>query len=198
MKKRLLHISLLILSILAFNLLYSQDDYSREKDKPEKPKPEKKKKPSKDNDESKFVFGGGIGLQLGNPIYIELSPKIGYHLTEKTLVGGGITYIYYAENTPQYGKLQTSIYGGSIFGSYEPIDNLFGWVEYELLNNQYYNINGDLTRKWIASPFIGIGYRQEIGEKSFVQLMLLYNLNYNNEDYSPYNGPFVPRISFFF
>jgi len=197
MKKLILNISLIFLLTGIFNQLLAQDDdYSKEKDLPGKPMIEKKNKSSDNPNAGKYVFGGGLGLQFGNPTSIELSPKLGYKLTQKALVGGGITYIYYSENSPVTGNFKTSIYGGSLFASYEPIENLFGWVENELLSFESYNLNNVLTRKWIDSPFIGIGYRQPIGEKGFFQIMLLYNLNYNTD--SPYSSPYIPRISFFF
>jgi len=195
MKKIILNI-ILFLSVIGFNQLHAQDnDYSREKDKTEKPRDEKKKKPS-DKDWDKIVIGGGLGMQFGSQTYIEISPKIGYKLTEKSLVGTGITYQYYSADLGTLGKIKTSVYGGSIFTSYEPIENFFGWAEYELLNFEYYDLNNELARKWIGSPFIGIGYRQPIGNKGFIQLTFLYNLNYSSE--SPYSSAWVPRVSIFF
>jgi hypothetical protein len=190
MKKIALHI-FLFLVLLGIKPLYSQDnDYSREKINPKKTINDKKDNTS-DNIWDNFVFGGGLGLQVGSQTYIELSPKLGYRLSEKALIGGGINYIYYSD----YIEKQ-SIYGGSLFGSYEPIENIFGWAEYELLNFGYYNVNNDFNRKWVNSPFIGIGYRQPMGERGFIQLIFLYNLNYSSD--SPYTSPWVPRISFFF
>jgi hypothetical protein len=189
MKKITFHIFLLLL-IVGTKPLFCQDiDYSREQTKPKKTINDKKDKP--DNDiRDKFVFGGGVGLQVGSQTYIELSPKLGYRLSEKALIGGGVNYIYYSD----YDGNQ-SIYGGNLFASYEPIENIFAWTEYEMLNFGYYNTNSEFNRKWVNSPFIGIGYRQPMGERGFIQLIFLYNLNFNSD--SPYTSPWVPRISFF-
>jgi hypothetical protein len=194
MKKKYLIICLFLVSLFSFAVHAQDDDYSREKDKPEKPKKEKDKKTFEDFGD-RIVIGGGLGLQLGTQTYIEVSPKFGYRLTERALAGVGLSYIYYSENLGMQGKLKTSIYGGSIFGSYEPIENLFGWVEYEMLNFEYFNQLNEKTRKWIDSPFIGIGYRQPISDNGFIQLTFLYNLNYRS--LSPYSSPWVPRISIF-
>jgi hypothetical protein len=195
MKRIVLHI-FLSLWLIGVNQLYAQDDnYSRQKDKPEKPTEEKKAKPSDDVWDN-ISIGGGLGLQIGSQTYIELSPKIAYQLTKKSLVGAGFTYIYYSEDLGIRGKLKTSVYGGSIFASYEPVPSLFGWLEYELLNFEYYNNNSELKRKWLGSPFVGIGYRQSISEKGFIQFVFLYNLNYSSV--SPYSSAWVPRISIFF
>jgi hypothetical protein len=196
MKKVFCYISLLVILLFVSDQLFAQDDdYSKEKDKPENPKYEKKSKPFNNLETSRYVFGGGLGLQFGNPTLIEISPKIGYRLTEKTIVGGGVTYMYYSENQGGYGTYVASDYGGSIYGSYEPFDNIFGWAEFEVLNYGYKIPTIDITRKWIGSPLIGIGYRQPLGEKGFIQLLLLYNLNYTTD--SPYSSPVITRISFF-
>ena len=195
MKKIFLHI-ILPLMLIGINQLKAQDnDYSRDKNRPVKPKDEDKEKRETSDIWDKIVIGGGLGLQLGTQTYIEVSPKIGYHLTDQALIGAGFNYIYYSEDMGANGKFKTSVYGGSIFGSYEPIENIFGWAEYELLNFEFYNINNELGRKWVSSPFIGVGYRQPIGNRGFIQFVFLYNLNYNSD--SPYSGPWVPRISIF-
>ena len=195
MKKIVLHI-FLSLFIVGINQVHAQDnDYSREKLKPEKPRDEKKEKATNDIWDN-FAIGGGLGLQVGSQTYIEISPKVGYHLTQKALVGAGISYIYVSEDLGVQGKYHTSVYGGSIFSSYEPIENLFGWAEYELLNYEYYDLNNEIKRKWVNSPFIGIGYRQPISDRGFIQFVFLYNLNYTSD--SPYSSPWVPRISIFF
>jgi hypothetical protein len=52
----------------------------------------------------RLQFGGGIsGLSFGNPTSVGLSPMVGYQLTNKTILGVGLTYQYYSVN-----------YGGSI------------------------------------------------------------------------------------
>lgn len=193
MRKLIHHIFLIFTLTVVFNSLFAQDDdYSRLKDKPIQPKEEKKGKSS----DKKFVYGGGLGLQLGNPTLIEISPKIAYKLTEKALLGAGVSYVYFSGDIGPQNKIKTSIYGGSLFASYEPIENIFAWAEYEMINFQYYNINSlDYARKWVGSPFVGAGYRQPIGEKGFMQILLLYNLDYTSD--SPYSSPFMQRISFF-
>ena len=199
MKKLILHISLLLLFSFAFNQLFAQDeDYSRKIEKPGKVKDEKKNKSSADDGQSKFIIGGGIGLQFGTQTFIELSPKLGYRIIPKVIVGGGILYRYYHYEDPLTHLIyQGSDYGGSVFTSYELIRNLFGWAELELINFDYYDYKANMnSRITVASPFVGVGYRQQMGEKGFFQLAFLYNLNYTSN--SPYGSPLVTRIGFFF
>lgn len=172
---------------------YSQEeDYSRP--------PENKSKPEKGKWTERLVIGGGAGAQFGNETYISLMPKVGYYFTEKVLAGVGFTYIYNRVNlTNIYGSggvFETSIYGGSAFGQYFLLENLFAHIEPEFLNYESYNSNTQGTERiWLGSYFIGGGWRQAISKKGFIQIELLYNLNYREN--SPYSSPWLPRISFF-
>lgn len=185
------YIVLSLLGILLFlDSAHAQEDYSR---------PVNEKDPTSSFGR-RFTFGGNIGMQFGAQTFIEFSPKVAYRVTDELLVGGGIKYIYIKEDWDKiygYGGInETSIYGGSIFSNYLLFDNFFPHVEIELLNFQYYDLaNNEVKRKWISSFFVGAGYRQKVGANSFVQIMLLYNLNYQTP--SPYSVPYVYRIGIF-
>lgn len=187
-------IIILLLSFFGITLTFSQDeDYSKE--------------PVKTNGSSsthkildRMVFGGGAGLQFGSETNISLMPKAGYYFTDNFLAGAGLTYIYYKINFDRIygygGTYQTSVYGGSLFGDFFIMDNLFLHAEPEFLNYEMYDYKtGNETRTWVSSYFVGAGYRSKISKKGFVAIMLLYNLNYKEN--SPYGSPFMPRISFF-
>jgi len=175
-----LRLSILTLLILAASLSYAQ---------------ELPRTPFKD----RFYFGGNLGLQFGSSTYIDLSPLVGYKITEKLSAGVGATYIYYSikETAYNYGY-ETSIYGGRVFGRYHFMENLFAHVETEILNmevpaiisgsNQY-----TLVRENITSVLAGGGYAQPIGERSALVMMLLWN--FNEDQYSPYQNP-IFRIGF--
>jgi len=147
----------------------------------------------------RFYFGGNLGLQFGSATYIDISPLVGYKITEKLSAGVGATYIYYSikESAYNYGY-ETSIYGGRVFGRYNFMENLFGHAETEILNmevpavisgtNQY-----TLVRQNITSILAGGGYAQPIGERSALIMMLLWN--FNEDQYSPYQNP-IFRIGF--
>ena len=72
-------------------------------------------------------------------------------------------------------------------------------AEFEALNWEYYDFDvNDYRRGWVNSVFVGGSYRQPIGKKGFMELAMLYNLNYQNQKVSPYPSPWVPRVSIFF
>jgi len=195
MIKSKLYIIISVLLIFASIRLFAQeDDYSRQPGKTPKSRDDKSNKSSDHPNLSKIVIGGGIGMQFGTQTFIEVTPKVGYRFVPKALFGVGVLYRYYHYKDPVGIVIEGSDYGTSIFASYEPFTNFFGWTELEMLNYQpYINIP---SRVWAVSPFIGAGYRQPVGDKGFIQLSLLYNLNYNSE--SPYSSPWVTRIGIFF
>src|SRR5262245_12495917 len=87
--------------------------------------------PDGDSFWDRLYFGGNFGLQFGDQTLVDLSPLVGYRLTEKLSVGVGATYIYYHFEDPYhyYPSYSTHIYGGSIFTRYYFLENIFGQVE---------------------------------------------------------------------
>jgi len=124
-------------------------------------------------------FGGNIGLQLGNPINILLSPSMAYvpqadFLDEKLMLGIGATYIY---SRVKYADVNYSsnIYGGRVFSRYLITNNIFAHAEFESLNAPNY-VNVSNNRTWVNSFFVGGGFQQSIGDRSGFTVSVLYNL----------------------
>ncbi len=151
--------------------------------------------PPKENFWDRVYTGGGIGLQFGSQTFVNISPLIGYRLTEKFSMGVSATYLYYRykDYNPAY-SYSSNTYGGSVFSRYLIFENLFAHVEYELLRLEVRdNVSRLLGSKDVTSVLVGGGYRQMLGDRSSINLMLLYNLN--ETTYSPYQNPII-RISF--
>jgi len=145
----------------------------------------------------KVYFGGNFSLQFGNQTLIDVNPLVGYRLTEKFSVGFSATYIYYHVKDAYYNiDYSTDIYGGSIFTRYYFLENIFAHVEGEVLNLEVPNyFLNRYERENIFGFYVGGGYRQPLGERSSLNILLLYNLN---EDLnSPYQNPII-RIGFGF
>ncbi len=158
-------------------------------------KEERPSSPLKD----RFFFGGSLGLQFGSATYIDVSPLVGYKITEKFHAGVGVTYIYYKVKDSYYNyAYETSIYGGRVFSRYYFLENLFGHAEFEVLNMDVpREISGsgnfDYVRDNITSVMVGGGYAQPIGTNAALMLMILWNLT--EEQYSPYQNP-IFRVGF--
>lgn len=153
---------------------------------------------------SRIFTGGTLGLAFGSESLVDISPMIGYKVTDKFQVGVGVTYQYWGFN--DYGfNLSSNVYGGRLFARYFIFKNIFAYGEYEWLNVQpiytYIDPAGtvfyaeDVVRQNVYSPFVGGGYRQQLSGKAAMYLLILYDLNYNSLSYTPYSGsPWVVRI----
>lgn len=148
------------------------------------------------NDEGKsfgerLYFGGSFGFSFGDYTYIDVSPLIGYGITERFSAGVGGTYQYISN----YGA-KDSNYGGRVFSRYGIFKNVFAHVEYESLNGTPLNIDNIalLQRTWIDAFFIGAGYSTHLGAQQGFQAYLLYNL-LHDEQKTHYREPLVIRFS---
>jgi len=163
------------------------------------------KPPMQDEKESRIFFGGGLGLQFGDVTLIDVSPMVGYRFTDKLAAGVTLTYKYYKVrnyyayylNLPS-DDLKSNIYGGSLFTRYFLFENLFAQAEYEYLLYSYdayeQNIGGSGYLKKaetidLPSFFLGGGYRQPIGGRTFFTITVLYN--FSESPYSPYSNPII-------
>lgn len=132
------------------------------------------------NFRSRIFTGGNFGLQFGTFTFVDVSPLVGYRLTEKIQGGIGITYRYFSDNLNNF---STSMYGGSVFARYFILDNLFAHTEYEVLNGEWFY--GE--RFNVTSIFVGGGYSQRLGGTVFANILILWNIN--ESIYSPYQNP---------
>jgi hypothetical protein len=148
---------------------------------------------------SRMDFGGYLGLQFGSVTIINIAPLASYRITEKFYTGLGLTYMYYKDNryVPTF---SLSSYGGSIFAGYYIWRDLFAHVEYApLYIPDYYDYYSppyptqETKAPWAHDIYLGGGYRQWIGQKAFVNLMVLFNIN--ETEFSPYSNPII-RIGF--
>ena len=162
------------------------------------------KPPSQNKLSDRIFFGGGLGLQFGDVTLIDISPMVGYRITDKLAAGVTLTYKYYKyknypyySNSPSY-DLKANIYGGSLFSRYFLFENLFAQAEFEYLLYSFddYNRNSGSSSytksvKTIDLPsfFLGGGYRQPIGGRTFFTITVLYN--FSESPYSPYSNPII-------
>lgn len=136
----------------------------------------------------RLYFGGGIGLSFGDVDYIELSPLVGYRVTPELNLGLGVFYRYRKDSRYEP-DVTTNDYGGSVFGQYRLIPQLFVHGEAEYVDYEYVLGNLDTDRETDTNLLAGLGY----GSSFYV--LVLYNFNYDEESYAnPYDSPWVFRV----
>lgn len=142
-----------------------------------------------------FYAGGGLGLQFGTITLIDISPHAAYQISNNLSAGIGLSYQYYRDTRFQE-AYSTNIFGGRVFARQDIYNNVFVDGEYEVLSYDSYDWNAGETEQVTAhNILLGGGYRQPIGERAFVNLIILWNLN--EDSYSLFNSP-ISRIEFNF
>lgn len=143
----------------------------------------------------RLFYGGGFGLQFGNTTLIDVSPLIGYKITQKLGVGLNFSYKYYRLKN-FYGNdipLIINVAGGSLFARYLILENIFAHAEYEKLIYRTKTLTSGADIQAYTSILVGAGYRQMMSERASMNLMILWNLNDTPD--SPYTNPII-RMGF--
>lgn len=157
------------------------------------------------NFSDRVFFGGNFGLQFGDITLIDVSPLVGYRITDKVAAGISLSYKYYQNKKFFYNQYSNSfmemtsnIYGASIFGRHYFVENLFAHAEYEYLIYSYDNYRRNSTSSNYSKStetvdvpglFLGGGYQQLIGGRTYFTITILYNVM--ESQYSPYSNPII-------
>ena len=148
--------------------------------------------------ESKWTFGGSAGLggsfgsnSGGTSIYI--SPRIGYKLTEN-LEAGIVSDLnwtnakYFSSNTIGVGPFVNYYIARNFYLS-------------GMFQEYFFNQKNKVTKvKYSgdeAALYLGGGYMQRIGDRAYMQIGLMYNVLYK-EDQSVFGSGFVPSVGVVF
>ena len=137
-------------------------------------------------------FGGGLGLSIGNEYTdVTVAPSAIYSFNEHFALGTGLQY----SRLKQKHYYSSDLYGGSLIGLYNPIEEIQLSLELEEVNvnNQYMDLGGNLKESfWNTGLFIGAGY-QEGGVTVGARFNVLFDKNKN-----VYGDAFMPFVRFYF
>jgi len=148
---------------------------------------------SQDTMHSNWTFGGGIGASFGSNNYFNLSaaPRVGYRFTDN-LEGGALGSISWQKS---------NYYRSTMFGLGPFLNYYFARSFFVSANYQHYFINYKDTfydfkaTKNEDALYLGGGYMQSIGNNSYLQLGLMYNVLWK-ENSSIFSSGLVPNIGF--
>jgi hypothetical protein len=146
----------------------------------------------------RLYIAGNTGLNLfGGTFFVDVSPMVGYKLSDKFSLGPGVVYHYVSQRGLNY-----SNYGVKGFARFLVLPVLFAHVEHELLNVPYtysQSLNGRLqveSRRNVNSTLAGLGYRQRVSDRFAMDTMVLANLQ-PSDFFSLYRFPVI-RFGFYF
>jgi hypothetical protein len=153
----------------------------------------------------RLFYGGSFGLQIGTITDIEFSPIIGIWVLPRLAVAAGPNFRYFKDPFDH-----TAIYGGKLYMEFvflQDLDNiiplgvhlgLFLHGEYEVLSLEssfFKTPPYDSERFMINTLLAGGGIRQQMGQRSSLNLTFLWALN--DSGYGVYGNPEI-RVSFMF
>lgn len=173
-----------ILLLILSSHLAAQYDYPGESEE----ETQKEQKRSK-YQESKFFFGGNLGLSFGTYTYIEIAPLAGYKISPRLWAGLGPKYMY----MKQADYYETSIYGVKLFATFTlfkdlketiniGIGDIFVHIENEMLNFEqiYFDpVNAVYykgPRDWYDILLVGGGMRFPLGMRSGFSIFVLWGV----------------------
>lgn len=136
----------------------------------------------------RIFIGGGIGGQFGsNYTYVNVSPSIGYWITNSWSAGAGFTYQYFQDKIFNY---STSILGPTAFTRYHFLRYLFATAEFEYLFRKYKEEATSVVEK-VTAPvlLLGGGAYYSLGGAVSAYIMVLVDVIENQ--YSPYRNPVI-------
>ncbi len=166
-----------------------------------------RKKKSQNDLADKLWYGGGFGLGLSSGTFaLELSPMVGYRLTDRLSTGVRIPLEYtYAKLTANDGlglNYNNLDWGLGVFSRYKLFWNIFAHAEYNYLwvkepvtSNGFFQLDPSDPTKLLKESYnrdefnIGLGYAS--GGQLGTEISLLYNVL---DDATSTNIPWTIRV----
>ena len=145
------------------------------------------------NADSKWTFGGYAGLGGafgdGGGVSVYLSPRVGYKVTEnlETGLASNVNWSnskYYSSTMVGVGPFVNYYFSRSFF--------LSGMFQ-EYFINQKNKVDNLKYSGDEAALYLGGGYMQRLGERTYMQIGGMYNVLYNKQK-SFLGGGFIPSI----
>ncbi len=141
------------------------------------PPPASPKQPLRD----RMYFGGSVIVSFGDVTRIGLYPMIAYKFTPKLSLGAEVGYEWLKyDDFDQSGHN----YGGSIFGRYRIVPQLFAHAEYQMVNYEIFTSPTTSERDWVPFFLLGGGLASRLGPNTWGYIEVLFDvLNDNNSPY---------------
>lgn len=173
-------------------------------------KQQERRQQEKGFDPSRMIYGGSLGIGGGNGVFgFNVSPIVGYRITDKFAAGVGFGYQYAkindyfeiedANGFVNYYDFKASMISASVWARYLVLPRLFVHTAYEhnFISFQNYkydpggsgNIVGVKEKYDAPSVLVGIGYRMPIGSNVSIYMMGMVDVLQflpNPPLYSPY------------
>jgi len=123
----------------------------------------------------KLAFGGSFSLSLGSYTRIAVSPIIGFRPLDPVLIGIEGRFAYIKDT---YNGFQTYYYGAGPFARFIFFKGIYAQIQSEYMNYDEILFKSYSSRRiWNSAYLIGGGYSQQIGERSYSFISILWDIN---------------------
>lgn len=131
----------------------------------------------------RVYYGGSVIVSFGDVTRIGIYPMIAYKLKPKLSVGveAGYEWLKY-DNIDQ----TANNYGGSIFGNYRIVPQLYAHAEYQMINYEIFTSSTTSERDWVPFFLVGGGFSRLVGKNTWAYVEVLFDVL--NDANSPYDN----------
>ena len=142
---------------------------------------------------SKWTFGGyaGLGGAFGNGggVSLYITPRVGYKVTEnlETGLASNLTW----SNSKYYSSTMIGV--GPFLNYYFSRNFYLSGMFQEYFINQKDKVNNLKYSADEAALYLGGGYMQRLGNRTYMQIGGIYNVLYK-KDKSVFGGGFIPSV----
>lgn len=132
-------------------------------------------------DPNRLVFGGSFGLSFGDYTTVNISPQLGYAITDKFVAGGGVSYNYYRYS---HHDLSLHYWGMNVYARYHPLRYISLQLQPEIYGISGKRRGSSIDTRAVPVVLVGVGGILPVGYRSGLSIMLYYDLV--QDDWSPY------------
>ena len=129
----------------------------------------------------RIYYGGTVTLSFGNATRIGVAPMLAYKLTPKLSAGVEVGYEYV--NYDDFDQSSHN-YGGSVFGRYRLIPQLYAHAEYQLVNYDIPTGIDTSARETVPFLLVGGGFCKQVAPNTWGYVEVLVDVL--QDDQSPY------------
>jgi len=146
---------------------------------------------------SRFFVGGWVGASFSDQVQnVQVAPEVGYRVTPKIQLGGGVVYRYRKDKRFD-SDISTTDLGGSLFGRYFVYTPIYLQLGVEQLNWEFVrSVPGGFETVDASHTAVlaGPGFALPMGPRAASYLTILYDLNYDSSGPNPYERAWMIRL----
>ena len=135
-----------------------------------------------------------VDLQSTDPLVLDANIQLGYQWTKKLSTGIGLLYREQFTSSDSTASVTGDAYGWSVFINYDIAKGFFVYGEAQQVINQPIFGETNLVKAKEYAYLLGAGRKFSIGKRAKLSVMMLYDLNYKNNNLN--QRPLVPRIGY--